>query len=354
MMGKGSVNHNKRKFFADNVDQERTAENITFIDKNLKEVYHMLFDKVLEKYNEKQTRNDRKVPDYYEKIRTSKQEKLFYEVIFQIGNKDDMNARDENGEMAKKILCEFMNNFQSRNPYLKVFSAHLHMDEETPHLHVDFVPFTTGSKRGLETRVSLKKALLQQGFKGGTCSENERNQWAQAEKKELSNVMQRYGVMWKKLDTHGPHLSLLEYKKQERVKEVDKLEKEIEHINTDRGYFTLNAQEYDVDERWQVPLPKSLMSVNKYKELIVEPFVEKLKAVIKTILETHIKFRKEYRKLESDINELKRENSVLSNMFGTAMNDYKAVSKELENRTGKKKMRKTDYMKIARDMGKER
>ena len=96
-----------------------------------------------------------------------KQEKLFYEVIFQIGNKDDMNVQSSEGQLAKDILCEFMEQFQKRNPNLYVFSSHLNMDEQTPHIHIDFVPFIRNSKRGLDTRVSLKGALAEQGFKGG-------------------------------------------------------------------------------------------------------------------------------------------------------------------------------------------
>ena len=90
------------------------------------------------------------IDNYYDKIRTGKQEKLFYEAIFQIGNKEDTNVKRNYGELVKQILDEFMRGFQERNPNLYVFSAHLHMDEETPHLHIDFIPYTTGSKRGLE------------------------------------------------------------------------------------------------------------------------------------------------------------------------------------------------------------
>ena len=79
----------------------------------------------------------------------------------QIGNKDDMGAKTEDGQLAAKILDEYMQGFKRRNPTLRVFSAYLHMDEATPHLHIDFIPYTTGSKRGLETRVSLKKALAE-------------------------------------------------------------------------------------------------------------------------------------------------------------------------------------------------
>ena len=184
MIGKGSVKHNNRDFTAENVDAKRTQNNIVYCNENIKSVYHQLFDEALEKYNSKQTRKDRMINDYYEKIRTGKQEKLFHEVILQIGNKEDMYADSENGQLAKAVLDKYMKNFQERNPNLKVFSAHLHMDEATPHLHIDFIPFTTGSKRGLETRVSLKKALEAQGFRGGTKSNTEWNQWVEAEKEK--------------------------------------------------------------------------------------------------------------------------------------------------------------------------
>lgn len=227
MMGKGSVNHNTRAFSAKNVDKERSRDNVEFCHEDIKAVYHELFDEALERYNAKQKRSDRKIENYYEKIRQGKQEKLFYEVIFQIGNRDDMNARSEEGQLAKQILIDFMTDFQSRNPNLHVFSAHLHMDEETPHIHIDFVPVITGSKRGLDTRVSLKGALAEQGFEGGTRGATEWNQWIESEKKELAAVMEQYGVEWLQKGTHNKHLSVLDYEKQERVKEVAELDSQL-------------------------------------------------------------------------------------------------------------------------------
>ena len=227
MMGKGSVSHNTRTFSAKNVDKERTKYNVEFCHLDIKKIYHELFDDALERYNAKQKRSDRKIDNYYEKIRQSKQEKLFHEVILQIGNKDDTNAKSEEGQLAKDILIEFMEDFQKRNPNLYVFSAHLHMDEETPHIHIDFVPFIRNSNRGLDTRVSLKGALAEQGFKGGTRSATEWNQWMESEKQELSKVAERYGVRWKQLGTHNKHLSVLDFEKQERAKEVEKLEKAV-------------------------------------------------------------------------------------------------------------------------------
>ena len=232
MIGKGSVNHNTRAFTAKNVDKNRSADNVEFCQEDIKQVYHKLFDEALERYNAKQKRKDRMIDNYYEKIRRGKQEKLFHEVIFQIGNKDDMNAKNEDGLLAKRILTEFMDEFQARNPNLYVFSAHLHMDEETPHLHIDFVPYITGSKRGLDTRVSLKSALAAEGFTGGTRGATELNQWIASEKQELATVMERYGVEWLQKGTHEKHLSVLEFEKKERAREVAELDSQKREISS--------------------------------------------------------------------------------------------------------------------------
>ena len=227
MRGKGSLSHNRRDFIAENVDSSRTPLNIEYRNEDIRAVYHELFDNALARYNEKQTRKDRIIDDYYEKIRTGKQEKSFEELIIQIGNKDDMNASSENGQLARQMLDEYMQSFQERNPTLRVFSAHLHMDEATPHLHIDFIPFTTSSKRGLETRVSLKKALEALGFTGGTKSHTELNQWIESEKQVLASIMARHDIEWEQKGTHEEHLSVLDYKKQERSKEVAALETQI-------------------------------------------------------------------------------------------------------------------------------
>ena len=143
-----------------------------------------------------------------------------------------MNAKSEDGVLAKKILTEFMNEFQARNPNLYVFLAHLHMDEETPHLHIDFVPYITGSNRGLDTRVSLKSALAAEGFKGGTRGATELNQWIASEKQELAAVMERYDVKWLQKGTHEKHLSVLEFEKKERAREVAELDSQKREISS--------------------------------------------------------------------------------------------------------------------------
>lgn len=82
MMGRGSVNHNDKKFTAENVDKKRTPNNITYCNKNIRTVYHKLFDKAIKNYNARQTRSDRQIKNYYKKIsRESKQENRFKKLL---------------------------------------------------------------------------------------------------------------------------------------------------------------------------------------------------------------------------------------------------------------------------------
>lgn len=290
------MKHNSRDFNAKNTDPERTPLNTEYCNEKIKDVYHQLFDEALQRYNDKQNRADRKIENYYEKIRSGKQEKPFHEIIIQVGNCDNMNAKTSDGELAERILDEYYQDFQKRNPNLKVFSAHLHMDEATPHLHIDFVPFTTKSKRGLDTRVSLKQALANQGFTGNSKHETEWSLWVESEKAELAKVMERYGVEWEQKGTHEKHLSVYDYEKKMRSEEVEKLTAESEKLNLKVEELTEKAEAlmqfnsdineitedfYETDE-FKLPDPPPLMTAKVYKSKFVEPLFRKLLDLAKT------------------------------------------------------------------------
>ena len=345
MVGKGSVNHNSRKFKAENVDGSRTHLNIDYCNEPIKKIYHELFDEALKIYNEKQTRADRRIENYYEKIRNSKQGKSFHELILQIGDKENMSAESENGQLARQILDEYYRGFQERNPNLKVFSAHLHMDEATPHLHIDFVPFTTGSKRGLDTRVSLKQALAAQGFKGGTRGDTEWNQWVSAEKSALAFVMERHGIEWEHKGTHEKHLSVLDYKKQEREKEIAVLDNKlaekqdefcimIDRIeNFDNGERALqNLDESIMNEpEYQLTDPPAMMSARTYKAKFVEPLIARLKSLISTLFARYFKAVDSYHRLNITNGNLYRENEMLSKINSKLKNENENLRSEVKD-----------------------
>ena len=359
MTGKGSLKHNSRKFHAKNTDPNRTHWNVEYCNEDIKDVYHELFDEALKRYNDKQTRKDRKIDDYYEKIRSGKQEKLFHEVILQIGDKDNMGSETMEGQLAAKILDEYMKGFQERNPTLRVFAAHLHLDEATPHLHIDFIPYVTGSKRGLDTRVSLKQALSSLGFKGGSRSETELNQWVQSEKQKLAMVMRENEIEWDQKGTHAQHLSVLDYKKKVREQEVEELtehknllehdlhdisecvdeiqkekaqaekerdavikktevlEKRFSALNSKAGLVDSHAREYGYyPEEW-LPEAGTLESAKSYRKRIF-PLLKKVANMIQSLYSKYLELKDRNRKLsdrnldlENRVDRLREEVSVI-------------------------------------------
>ena len=345
MVGKGSVNHNSRKFKAENVDAERSHLNVDYCNENIKKVYYELFDEALARYNTKQTRADRKIANYYEKIRSSKQEKPFHELILQIGDKENMGAESENGQLAKQVLNAYYRGFQARNPNLYVFSAHLHMDEATPHLHIDFVPFTTGSKRGLDTRVSLKQALAAQGFKGGSRSETEWNQWVQSEKKQLAAVMERYGIEWEQKGSHEKHLSVLDYKKQQRTEEIGQLESKITDKQTefetlskrienfDKGTTALSQMQNALENapEYQLSEPQGFMTAKSYKSKVAEPLIKRLKSLIKTLMVRCFQAIDDYQRLNQTNASLYRSNERLKSQNKQLTSDNNRLREEIKD-----------------------
>ena len=356
MVGHGSVNHNSRKFHAKNTDPERSHLNVTYCQENIKAVYHELFDEALERYNAKQTRVDRRIENYYEKIRSGKQEKPFHEIILQVGNKDDMSADSDEGRLAATVLDEYMRAFQERNPNLRVFSAHLHMDEATPHLHIDFVPFTTGSKRGLDTRVSLKQALAAQGFKGGTRGDTEWSQWVRSEKEQLSVVMERHGIEWEDKGTHDKHLSVLDYKKEQRMKEIAaletvKAEKESQVESQERRLKELApavkdmerlAADFSADPEEILPEAGTLESAKSYREKKAKPLLAKIVKVLRSLFRKYIDLKGKFDRLQGDYDRVREGNARLSDRL---------MEVKMEN----KKLRQisADYTRVKRVFGPE-
>ena len=312
MSGDGVVAHNRRTYIAENVDQTRTHLNIEYCYTPIEQAYHELFDEAQAEYNAKQKRKDRRIENYYEKICNGDQEKPFYEVIFQVGNKDDMGAASENGALAKEILDKFYHSFLERNPQLHVYSAHLHMDEATPHLHIDFIPFTTGSKRGLSTRVSLKQALADQGITGEGRSLTERDLWVQKEKKALAEIMLEHGIEWEQKGEHKEHLSVLEFKREKRKEELAELEQSIERVQQKR--VSIKA----VEQIETKPLPlTSKVAVDKedfqnlvtaaQKFVVQEKQESKLKKLLKEAKKTISDLKAKVESLVAELDSVKGE-----------------------------------------------
>lgn len=237
--GKGSLSHNNREFTAKNIDPFRTADNITFVQQDLSKTYHRLFGDAVERYNARQKRTDRKISDYFQHlfsrepcksvITGTNKQKSFYEDLVQIGTKDDTGVGTPDAEIAKGCLCEYMKEFQKRNPNFHVFNAVIHLDEATPHLHIDYIPIGHFSN-GLDTRNAMAKALEEMGFGKGA---NAINRWRLAEWEVLHQICLAHGIeISEPQKSRGYSYTVQEYG--EHKDKIRELETEKQQAETER------------------------------------------------------------------------------------------------------------------------
>ena len=236
--GKGHLTHNNRDFICNNVVPERTAWNRIYIQESLRDAYEKCFGQSLRDYNAAQKRKDRQKEDYLKEIENSgNKEKSFYENIVQIGKKTDTPVVGENGMLTEdakaaiEVLDRYAKTFQERNPNLYLFNCVMHLDEATPHLHIDYIPVAHGYKNGMETRNSLTKAFQQMGFaKAVSRKQNETVAWQERERGYLTELCREKEIEIEVLGVKRDNLTLPEYKA--AMREVEELEQQAEALDS--------------------------------------------------------------------------------------------------------------------------
>ena len=251
--GRGHLTHNNRDFICNNVVPERTAWNRIYIQEPLKDAYEKCFGQALQDYNAAQKRKDRQKDDYLKEIENSgNKEKTFYENIVQIGKKTDTPVTDENGVLTEEakaaieVLDRYAKTFQERNPNLYLFNCVMHLDEATPHLHIDYIPVAHGYKNGMKTRNSLTKAFQQMGFaKAVSRKQNETVAWQEREREYLTELCREQGIEIEVLGVQRDNLSLPEYKA--AMREVEEMEQQA--VVLDMQNEALGRQNDDLAQR---------------------------------------------------------------------------------------------------------
>lgn len=351
--GKGSMAHNNREFITENVDKDRIKDNITYKQETLTDAYEHCFGQAIKDYNDKQKRNDRKidgVQGYINKIKNSKNgEKLFYENVVQVGNMFDSVVGSKQGELCKKILDDYMKSFQERNPNLYVFNAVLHLDEQTPHLHIDYIPIATDYQKGLSVRNSLDKALKQQGVEGKSNKfENRTIAWQKGEKDHIEILMNARGLQRaedKGLDQE--HLTVNQYKAvvNEIKNEVKELPKQIEFKPTlfDKEKVTVNKKDLEkLEHRARLSLTHEKASKNLIAEIkedkketqeIIESKLNWAEKYNSMALHDSVKAREEFEKYRR----LYRQQQKLNESYKELLIGYQAQNEKLRELTAENK-----------------
>ena len=201
--GKGNIRHNNREYLTPNVDKDRVQDNVYLVRQDIEDAYRECFGQAIEDYNATQKRSDRKksIPAYMDEIRRNQAnrngEKLFYEQVIGVGDMHDSGivTHPEDAQTCKAILLDYFKEWQERNPNLHVFNAVLHMDEATPHLHVDYIPVGYGYKQGVQARNSLTKAFECMGIDSAKSKDdNATKKWQTRERERITEIAKEHGV----------------------------------------------------------------------------------------------------------------------------------------------------------------
>lgn len=359
-IGGGDIRHNNRLFRPSNVDHSRTPDNITLIREDIQDAYHRLFDDSVTKYNESQKRNDRKIKNYFDKIYRSKKEKTFYEFIVQVGNQNDQ----PNQKKCEAILEDFHKMMQKDYPNMAIFNSVIHVDESTPHLHLDFIPIGEGYKKGLEKRVSMQKALQNLGFSNYADFRNE--------------LMQKFEIIAKNHDIERKrdvavgerHLTIQDYRALNRMAEqkIEDLDKTRVSRSSSRVLKKLNVVPVEMYEevsrdnmyrktqnealssendalRSQISKLKTKNNIDTYEAVIEnqKEQIERLEVVLKEKKEERSKYYNKWwetdetaRKLEEELKLEKQSNKQLKELI---QNNEKSVSEAKKTQDESKKLK---------------
>lgn len=319
--GKGSLMHNNRLFIADNVDRNHIKDNITFIREDIGYVYEHLFVESTRRYNTRQKRNDRKIHcSYYESlfhrkptnsvVTAANKRKSFYEDVVQIGRKEDSGVDTEDAQLVADCLKEYMAGYQKRNPNFVVFNAVLHMDEATPHLHIDYIP-VGHYRRGQDTQNGIAQALKEMGFGEGKGAIA---RWRASEIEVLKQICLAHSITPLEPEKSRGSMSVKEYK--EARQEADRLKVENVQLKSENENITHELAETRVMLEKASKKKVQLIDIGKIE---VKPTIFGNKVTVDkddygklhALAEKEVVSVKQTRKLSAENKRLSEENAAL-------------------------------------------
>lgn len=319
--GKGSLTHNNRLFIAENVDRNHIKDNITFIREDIGYVYEHLFAESTRRYNTRQKRSDRKIHcSYYESlfhrkptnsvVTAADKRKSFYEDVVQIGRKEDSGVDTEDAQLVADCLKEYMAGYQKRNPNFVVFNAVLHMDEATPHLHIDYIP-VGHYRRGQDTQNGIAQALKEMGFGEGKGAIA---RWRASEIEVLNQICLAHSITPLEPEKSRGSMSVKEYK--EARQEADRLKVENVQLKSENENITHELAETRVMLEKASKKKVQLIDIGKIK---VKPTIFGNKVTVDkddygklhALAKKEVVSVKQTRKLSAENKRLSEENAAL-------------------------------------------
>jgi len=330
--GKGCLRHNNRDFVAENIDKTRIKNNIFLLERKVEDVYTEVFGEALSKYNAKQKRQDRKISNYLKHLkRSGNKEKIFHEIIVTLGNKDCHPSQTECVDIYKK----YFENFQKINTNCIPINAIVHLDEATPHMHIDFIMIKTNQKRGLEVQNSKRGALQQMGF---TTTEEGYINWIYSNRDAIETMAKEKGITIVDGYASGEEkVNCKAYKKMARKNEQDiksipdiNIVPETNFLGKETGNMIIRKQ--DVDEFQNAfKLAKTVTKGISEREEAYGQELVKIRETNETLNQTVSKLELERNKIEEDAaKKLAQKDRETEEKITVIVNDAKNKNNQLE------------------------
>ena len=302
----GVAKHNLRKYRSNDYDKE----NIVILwgtDKlvqDVKKVYMEQFSEAVEEYNKKQTREERKIHDYFEKTAKSNKD-MAVELIFQIGDKEFWDKNPDKRRRMDVAFKEILELLQKFAPNLVVANAVIHYDEASPHMHVVAVPVSEGFKKGMTKQVSKRKVctkeFLEKVLQGEIreCVDNRifvwlgeflkskkigRNNDLSVVESKVKKENEKYEKAVNDVEVMNNEILKKTVEKQRADKKLEETYKELKKADAVAQWGIKDIREFENKVIKGPEEPKGLMSAKSYREKIVMPFLAGLNRIFKRIV----------------------------------------------------------------------
>lgn len=308
-----SISHNNRTVndplkndkYHKHIDWEKTDQNIILVQRPIQEVYDENFGEAVTQYNAKQKRADRQVKNYFEKVKKDKTLDLQREFIVQFGDKELCQNSSNARELFADKLVEYEKWFEQEFPDLKIYNAVIHMDEATPHLHMNVVPVAEGYKQGMTKRPSFSKFFKNYGI--------DFKQFREMQIKKMDELVQEMGAVRKIVGTH-------EYEKPSQYREtMQKADKVLSEAHAEASKLSSSASEL-----------KDEVNTLKNQKNALEGKLEGLSDKYANSSSKVSELSAKASELESDINALKNNKGVLKGELGDLKGTLEKYNKTLQ------------------------
>ena len=353
-----SIAHNRREQGKEGkhstIKNELTENNVTLIDMDIKEAYKQLFQDAVDDYNKTQKRSDRKIKNYYSKVRSDKKKNTHYEYIFQLGN--IKNRIDDDTFVA--VCADYVASFQERNPNLYLIGAYIHLDEEaSPHMHLDYIPVGHYDK-GMRLQTSSNKAFEElTNYKSQSKRDTAQIKWQESEREYIKKFCRDYGIEVIDGDSKGKKsLSIAEYKAQQDMKQAQQAIEQAEllkqHADAEiqRQDARIQSAKSDTDKQIQEQkeqAQKQIEALEQSTNTQIEKYKQDSKKRLEELKSINAKLQGENIAYENRNNVLITNNKNLKNINKNLQQDNAAYTKlKLEAIENKNKLE--SFLEIAK------